>query len=151
MKYVKIHKEGKWIIAFTLLLLFIINIIVYLQYPKSILAANVIVSALLFIFVMFFFRNPSRVVEIDDPSLVVAPQMELSCGGTYQEHEYLAISVFKFRFLCRFLMCTPINSDRWKGADGYITTGITVWFTRPKQVLTTNVDDSDRNVGKCRF
>ncbi len=100
MKYVKIHKEGKWIIAFTLLLLFIINIIVYLQYPKSILAANVIVSALLFIFVMFFFRNPSRVVEIDDPSLVVAP-----ADGTVvvveptEEHEYfgdkrIQVSIF---------------------------------------------------------
>ncbi len=100
MKYVKIHKEGKWIIAFTLLLLFVINVIVYVQFPRPILAANVIVSALLFIFVMFFFRNPSRVVEIDDPSLVVAP-----ADGTIvvveptEEHEYfgdkrIQVSIF---------------------------------------------------------
>ncbi len=100
MKYIKIHKEGKWIIAFTLLLLFAINIVVYLQFPKPILAVNVIGSAFLFVFVMFFFRNPSRVVEIDDPSLIVAP-----ADGTVvvveptEEHEYfgdkrIQVSIF---------------------------------------------------------
>lgn len=100
MKFIKIHKEGKWIIAFTLLLLLAINVIIYLQFPRPILAVNIIGSAFLFIFVTFFFRNPSRVVEIDDPSLVVAP-----ADGTVvvieptEEHEYfgdkrIQISIF---------------------------------------------------------
>ncbi len=100
MRYIKIHKEGKWIIGITLMLLFVINMIVYLQFPRPILAVNVIISALLFVFVMFFFRNPSRIVEIDDPNLIVAP-----ADGTVvvveptEEHEYfgderIQISIF---------------------------------------------------------
>ncbi len=73
MRKLKIHREGKWIIVFTLLVLFIINTIIYLQFPKPILALNVVISAFLLIFVGYFFRNPSRVLEIDDPSLIVAP------------------------------------------------------------------------------
>lgn len=100
MKFIKIHKEGKAIIAFTLLLLMAINVIIYLQFPRPLLAVNIIGSAFLFIFVTFFFRNPSRIVEIDDPSLVVAP-----ADGTVvvieptEEHEYfgdkrIQVSIF---------------------------------------------------------
>lgn len=73
MKYIKIHKEGRFIVVGALFLLFIMNMIVYLQFPKPILAINLSVSALLMLFVLYFFRNPRRVVEIDDPSLVIAP------------------------------------------------------------------------------
>lgn len=100
MKYIKIHKEGKWIIAFTLFVLLALNTIIYLQFPKPILAVNIVASAFLFIFVTFFFRNPRRIVEIDDPSLVVAP-----ADGTIVvieptvEHEYfgdkrIQVSIF---------------------------------------------------------
>ncbi len=100
MKQIKIHKEGKWIVAFTLLILFAINTLIYLQFQKPILAANVIISAALFVFVTYFFRNPNRVLEIDDPSLIVAP-----ADGTVvvieptEEHEYfgdkrIQISIF---------------------------------------------------------
>lgn len=100
MKFVKIHREGKWIIAFTLFLLLVLNVIIYLQFPKPILAINIIGSSFLFLFVTFFFRNPSRVVEIDDPSLVLAP-----ADGTIvvieptEEHEYfgdkrIQVSIF---------------------------------------------------------
>lgn len=73
MKYIKIHKEGRWIIIAALFLLFLLNMIVYMQFPKPILAINLTISAILILFVVFFFRNPRRVVEIDDPSLIVAP------------------------------------------------------------------------------
>lgn len=100
MKFIKIHKEGKWIIAFTLFVLLALNVIIYLQFPRPLLAINIIGSAFLFVFVTFFFRNPSRVVEIDDPSLIVAP-----ADGTIvvveptEEHEYfgdkrMQISIF---------------------------------------------------------
>ncbi|NLI71535.1 MAG: phosphatidylserine decarboxylase family protein [Bacteroidales bacterium] len=100
MKFIKIHREGKWIIAFTLFLLLALNVIIYLQFPKPILAINIIVSSFLFLLVTFFFRNPSRVVEVDDPSLVLAP-----ADGTVvvieptEEHEYfgdkrIQVSIF---------------------------------------------------------
>ena len=73
MKYVKIHKEGKLIIAITLTLLFLLNMWVYMKFPNIILAVTQTLSALLLLFFMFFFRNPRRVVEIDDPSLIIAP------------------------------------------------------------------------------
>jgi len=73
MKYVKIHKEGKLIIAITLTLLFLLNMWVYMKFPNIILAITQTLSALLLLFFMFFFRNPRRVVEIDDPSLIIAP------------------------------------------------------------------------------
>lgn len=73
MRRLKIHKEGRWIVVLTILLLFIINTVIYLQFPRPILAFNVIASAFLLIFVAYFFRNPDRELEIEDPSLVVAP------------------------------------------------------------------------------
>jgi len=73
MKYVKIHKEGKLIIAITLTVLFLLNMWVYMKFPNIILAVTQTLSALLLLFFMFFFRNPRRVVEIDDPSLIIAP------------------------------------------------------------------------------
>jgi len=73
MKYVKIHKEGKLIIAITLTILFLLNMWVYMKFPNIILAVTQTLSALLLLFFLFFFRNPRRVVEIDDPSLIIAP------------------------------------------------------------------------------
>lgn len=37
------------------------------------MAITTILSALIMVFFTFFFRNPTRVVEIDDPGLVIAP------------------------------------------------------------------------------
>lgn len=73
MKYIKIHKEGRLIILGALFVLFVLNMIVYMQFPKPILAINLSISAILMLFFLFFFRNPRRLVEIDDPSLIVAP------------------------------------------------------------------------------
>lgn len=100
MRFIKIHREGRQIIAVTLFILLAINVIIYLQFPRPILAVNIIGSSFLFLLVTFFFRNPSRVVEIDDPSLVVAP-----ADGTVvvieptEEHEYfgdkrIQVSIF---------------------------------------------------------
>lgn len=100
MKFIKIHKEGKWIISLTLFVLSILNVIVYLQFPKPLLGLNLIGSLCLFLFVMFFFRNPSRLVEIDDPSLVVAPaDGTIVAVETTEEHEYfgdkrIQVSIF---------------------------------------------------------
>lgn len=73
MQKPRIHQEGIMIVSIVLLCLLVINIIVYLQLPKPVLAVNIIISFFLFLFVTYFFRNPDRVVEIDDPNLIIAP------------------------------------------------------------------------------
>ncbi len=73
MKYTKIHKEGYWILLGLCFVLFVVNLIIYMHYPKIIFAISTILSSLILIFFTYFFRNPNRIVEIDDPGLVVAP------------------------------------------------------------------------------
>lgn len=73
MRYIKIHKEGRMILASLLIILFALNSYIYINYPLPALAVNLIISALLLLFFAYFFRNPPRKVYIDDASLVVAP------------------------------------------------------------------------------
>lgn len=73
MKRIKIHKEGYLILLAVVLIIFMINVLVYIRFSGVVLAINVFVSALLLAFVAYFFRNPARIIEVDDPSLVVAP------------------------------------------------------------------------------
>ncbi|PIF02778.1 MAG: phosphatidylserine decarboxylase family protein [Paludibacter sp.] len=100
MRRIKIHREGRWIISLTLLFLLIINIVVYLHLPMLILAVNVIVSAALFLFLTYFFRNPTREVEIDDENLIIAPaDGRIVVIEPVEENEYfhekkLQISIF---------------------------------------------------------
>jgi len=100
MKYLKIHKEGRLILTILLFILFAINMVVYLRFPSILLAVTTLISGGIMIFVTYFFRNPSRIVEIDDPGLIVAP-----ADGTIvvveevEEHEYfgdkrIQVSIF---------------------------------------------------------
>lgn len=73
MKYFKIHKEGRLILGSLLFILVMLNFYVYTQYTSAALAINIVISTSLLFFFAYFFRNPSRKVKIDDPSLVVAP------------------------------------------------------------------------------
>ncbi len=73
MKRIKIHKEGYLILMVVTLVIFLINVFVYIRFSGVVLAINVAISAVLLAFVAYFFRNPARISEIDDPSLVVAP------------------------------------------------------------------------------
>lgn len=49
------------------------NVIVYMQFQKPFLAINITLSAFFTYFRHVAFSDPRRVVEIDDPSPVVAP------------------------------------------------------------------------------
>ncbi|MDD5185345.1 MAG: phosphatidylserine decarboxylase family protein [Paludibacter sp.] len=73
MRYIKIHKEGRLIIGLLILILLLLNLYLYTQIPLAALVANIVVSAFLLFFFLYFFRNPPRKVKIDDVSLVVAP------------------------------------------------------------------------------
>jgi len=100
MKYIKIHKEGRLILLMLLFILFCINIFIYLRFPNFMFALTTIISGGIMVFLTYFFRNPTRVVEIDDPSLIVAPaDGTVVAVETVEEHEYfgdkrLQISIF---------------------------------------------------------
>ncbi|MDX9749119.1 MAG: phosphatidylserine decarboxylase family protein [Paludibacter sp.] len=100
MKYIKIHKEGRLILLMLLFILFTINIFIYLRFPNVMFALTTIISGGIMVFLTYFFRNPTRVVEIDDPSLIVAPaDGTVVAVETVEEHEYfgdkrLQISIF---------------------------------------------------------
>ena len=63
MKRLHIHREGRNIIIGLVLVLFIINIPIYLFFPHWIFAITLILTAMLLVFVTYFFRNPVRVLE----------------------------------------------------------------------------------------
>ncbi|HHT60853.1 MAG: phosphatidylserine decarboxylase family protein [Paludibacteraceae bacterium] len=72
--YIKVHKEGYAILFSLLTLLVVLNILVYLQSPaKIVVFIQLLISVTAFSFFLFFFRNPTRNVYIDDNNLVLAP------------------------------------------------------------------------------
>lgn len=73
MKRMHVHREGRNIIIGLVLLIFVINVPVYLYFSHWVLAVTLVLSAALLVFVTYFFRNPVRILEVDDPSLVIAP------------------------------------------------------------------------------
>ncbi|MDR2854438.1 MAG: phosphatidylserine decarboxylase family protein [Prevotellaceae bacterium] len=75
MKHIRIHKEGRTILLILLFVLFAFNFLLSLLYAQlnHTFVINMVVSGAIFTFVAYFFRNPTRIVEIDDDSLVVAP------------------------------------------------------------------------------
>ena len=103
-KRLKIHREGRGIILSLLFLLFAINVPVYLWEPHWASALTLVLTALLLVFVTYFFRNPVRVLEIDDPDFVISP-----CDGKVvvieptEENDYfhdkrLLVSIFMSPF-----------------------------------------------------
>lgn len=73
----RIHKEGRWIITSVVFLLFAVNVPIYLFVPHWVFAITLVISAALLIFTTYFFRNPLRVLEVDDPNFIISP-----CDGT---------------------------------------------------------------------
>ena len=73
MKKPRIHREGRTLICGTALLLFLVNVPMFLYFPHWIFGITLSLTALLLVFVTYFFRNPVRVVEIDDPNFIIAP------------------------------------------------------------------------------
>ena len=73
MRYIRIHKEGRLILATLTLILLLLNLYIYTQFQMIALVVNVVISSLLLFFFAYFFRNPPRKVKIEDSSLIVAP------------------------------------------------------------------------------
>jgi phosphatidylserine decarboxylase len=73
MRYIRIHKEGRFILGILVLVLLLMNLYIYTQFQLTALIINIVISAFLLFFFAYFFRNPPRKVFIDDSSLVIAP------------------------------------------------------------------------------
>ncbi len=68
-----IHREGKRFLIVLAFLVFVINVVVYLLSPHWAFAVVLVLSAALLCFITFFFRNPVRVMEVDDPNFIISP------------------------------------------------------------------------------
>ena len=105
MRPLKIHKEGRHAIIILTLTIFILNVGVYLFFPKDwIFALTLIISAILLCFVTYFFRNPVRVLEVNDPDFIVSPAdgrvvvIEEVDENEYFHDRRLQVSVFMSPF-----------------------------------------------------
>lgn len=90
MKRPRIHREGRNIITILVMLIFIINVPAYLYFPHWGFAITLVLTALLLCFVTYFFRNPIRVLEVDDPNFLIAPaDGRVVVVEEMEEHEIL--------------------------------------------------------------
>lgn len=87
------------------LLLFAFNVLIYLFCePRWLFAITLIVAAMLLVFVTYFFRNPVRVLNVDDPKFLVAPAdghvvvVEKTMENEYFHKEMLQVSIFMSPF-----------------------------------------------------
>lgn len=74
MKRIRIHKEGYSLLVIIAIILIASNILIWLSAASHIFAAvNTVLTLGAFCFVLFFFRSPSRMVEVDDNNMIIAP------------------------------------------------------------------------------
>ena len=104
IKRVKIHREGRNTIIGLTLVLFVVNIIAFMYTAHLLCAILLLLSAILLVFVTYFFRNPVRVLELDDPNFLVAPAdgrvvvVEPTMENEYFHEERLQVSIFMSPF-----------------------------------------------------
>ncbi len=104
MKKPRIHREGRNIIIGLVLILFAINIPVFIYWPHWVFAVTLFITATLLVFVTYFFRNPIRVLEVDDPNFLIAPAdgrvvvIEPTKENEYFHEEKLQVSIFMSPF-----------------------------------------------------
>jgi phosphatidylserine decarboxylase len=102
---IHIHKEGYKILAFGLLALLVLNILVNIIWSDLGLVrwAFFICSFMLYIFLLFFFRLPTRYLETD-PGLIYAPAdgkvvvIEETMENEYFKDMRLQVSIFMSPF-----------------------------------------------------
>lgn len=101
---VRIHREGRGLIATLTLLIFAINVPMFMYMPNWAGAITLLLSSALLVFVTYFFRNPTRMVEVGDENLLVAPaDGRIVVIEPTEEHEYfhekrLQVSIFMSPF-----------------------------------------------------
>jgi phosphatidylserine decarboxylase len=102
---IHIHKEGYKLLAFGLLIMLILNILVNIIWADSGIVkwTFFICSFMLYIFLLFFFRLPTRFLEAD-PGLIYAPAdgkvvvIEETMENEYFKDMRLQVSIFMSPF-----------------------------------------------------
>ena len=95
----KIHKEGLNILLGCLAGLTVINVLVFWLWPNAFVASEII-SLILFLSVVQFFRNPQREIIISDDNLVYAPAdgkivvIEETDENEYFKDRRIQVSIF---------------------------------------------------------
>lgn len=95
----KIHKEGHKILLFTSIILLLLNLAVFWLFPGALLAMG-IVSGIIFLLVLQFFRNPQRAILIADDNTIYAPAdgkivvIEETKENEYFHDKRLQVSIF---------------------------------------------------------
>ena len=95
----KIHKEGHKILINTSLALVVINLLVFWFLPNFLLATGII-SGIVFLLILQFFRNPQREILIADENTIYAPAdgkivvIEESNENEYFQAKRLQVSIF---------------------------------------------------------
>ena len=103
-KRVRIHKEGRNIIIGLTFLIFVLNVAIFAFTPHWVFAITLILTAILLVFVTYFFRNPVRVLEVDDPNFIIAPAdghvvvLEPTMENEYFHEQRLQVSIFMSPF-----------------------------------------------------
>lgn len=101
-----IHKEGYTSIALTVLFIFILNAVVKFYFPgnHAVLWTVYVISFILFITVLQFFRNPHRSISPDEKSILCPADGKVVVIEEAEETEYL-----KDRRLQVSIFMSPVN------------------------------------------
>lgn len=102
----RIHREGRSIIVGLTFLIFAINVPIYMFFEEArwVFAITLLLSAALLVFVTYFFRNPYRMLEVDDPNFLIAPAdgrivvVEPTMENEYFHENRLQVSIFMSPF-----------------------------------------------------
>lgn len=100
----RIHREGRNVIVGLTFLIFAINVPMYMFMSHWTFAITLLLSATLLVFVTYFFRNPVRVLEVDDPNFLVSPAdgrivvVEPTDENEYFHEKRLQVSIFMSPF-----------------------------------------------------
>lgn len=101
---IRIHREGRGIIATLTFIIFAVNVPSFMYMPNWVGAITLVLSAALLVFVTYFFRNPTRIVEVTDENLLIAPAdgrvvvVEPTVENEYFHERRLQLSIFMSPF-----------------------------------------------------
>jgi len=100
----KIHKEGYKILTGLGLFFAVVNLLVFWYLPNSLQLVGII-SLVLFLLVLQFFRNPSREIILTDDNVVYAP----ADGKIVTIEEVVENEYFKTKKLQVSIFMSPVN------------------------------------------
>lgn len=100
----KIHKEGYKILTGLGLFVAVVNLLVFWYFPNALQVVGII-TMVLFLLVLQFFRNPSREITLTDDNIVYAP----ADGKIVTIEEVVENEYFKTKKLQVSIFMSPVN------------------------------------------